>query len=129
MDAVRVEADKVKQQIEAEKKRLDEIMQTNSAEIEKLTGMLAELKAKRDKAAEGLATDNLTVFQRVADRYDGEAMAPVQVEGKKPPYDYICGGCYMSLSAEHANALRVRDEIRTCNNCGRILYMEPNQPT
>jgi predicted nucleic acid-binding Zn-ribbon protein len=35
----------------------------------------------------------------------------------------------MSLSAEHANALRVRDEIRTCNNCGRILYMEPNQPT
>ena len=129
MDAVRIEADKVKQQIEAEKKHLDEIMQTNSAEIEKLTGMLAELKAKRDKAAEGLATDNLAVFQRVADRYDGEAMAPVQVEGKKPPYDYICGGCYMSLSAEHANALRVRDEIRTCNNCGRILYMEPNQPT
>lgn len=129
VDAVRVEADKVKQQIEAEKKRLEEIMQTNSAEIEKLNGMLAELNARRDQAAQGLATDNLAVFQRVADRYDGEAMAPIQVEGKKPPYDYICGGCFMSLSAEHANALRVRDEIRACNNCGRILYMEPNQPT
>lgn len=128
VDAVHIEADKVKQQIEAEKKRLDEIMQTNSAEIERLDGMLAELKARRDQAVVGLAADNLAVFQRVADRYDGEAMAPIQIEGKKPPYDYICGGCFMSLSAEHANALKVRDEIRTCNNCGRILYMEPNQP-
>jgi predicted nucleic acid-binding Zn-ribbon protein len=129
VDSVRVEADKVKQQIEAEKKRLEEILQTNSAEIEKLNGMLAELKARRDEATVGLASENLAVFQRVADRYDGEAMAPIQVEGKKPPYEYICGGCFMSLSAEHANALRVRDEIRRCNNCGRILYMEPNQPT
>ncbi len=128
VDVVRIETDKIKQQIEGEKKRLDEITQTNSAEIEKLNGMLAELKAKHDQAAVGLAAENLTVFQRVADRYDGEAMAPVQVEGKKPPYEYICGGCFMSLSAEHANALKVRDEIRTCNNCGRILYMEPNQP-
>ena len=31
----------------------------------------------------------------------------------------------MSLNAEHANALRVRDEIRTCDNCKRILYLEP----
>lgn len=129
VDVVRAEADKIKQQIEAEKKRLDEIMQTNAAEIEKLNGMLAELNAKRDQATVGLAADHLTVFQRVADRYEGEAMAAVQIEGKKPPYEYICGGCFMSLSAEHANALKVRDEIRTCNNCGRILYMEPNQPT
>jgi predicted nucleic acid-binding Zn-ribbon protein len=31
----------------------------------------------------------------------------------------------MTLNAEHANALRVRDEIRKCDNCGRILYLEP----
>jgi len=36
----------------------------------------------------------------------------------------VCGGCYMSLNAEHANVLRTRDEIRTCDNCKRILYME-----
>jgi len=128
VDAVRIEADKVKEQIDAETQRLDEIKQTSTAEIEKLNGMLAELKAKRNEATQGLAPNGLAIFQRVADRYDGEAMAGIQIEGKKPPYDYICGGCFMSLNAEHANALRVRDEIRTCNNCGRILYMEPNQP-
>ncbi len=128
MDSVRVEADKIKEEIEAETKRLDEIKQTNAAEIEKLDGMMAELQVKRDAAAEGLSPEGLAVFERVADRYNGEAMAAIQIEGRKPPYDYICGGCYMSLSAEHANALRVRDEIRICNNCGRILYMELNQP-
>ncbi len=129
VDSVRLEADKIKEQIEAETKRLDEIKQTSTAEIEKLDGMMAELTARRDDAAQGLSPEGLAVFDRVAERYDGEAMAAIQIEGKKPPYDYICGGCYMSLSAEHANALRVRDDIRICNNCGRILYMEPNQPT
>lgn len=128
VDAVGIEADKIKEQIDAETKRLGEIQQTNAAEIEKLDGMLAKLEAKRAEAAEGLVSEGLAVFERVAERYHGEAMAAILIEGKKPPYDYICGGCYMSLSAEHANALRVRDAIRTCNNCGRILYMEPNQP-
>jgi len=128
VDTLRLEADKVKEQIDSETKRLDEIKQTNSTEIEKLEGMLADLTARREEAAQGLSPEGLSVFDRVAERYDGEAMAAIQIEGKKPPYDYICGGCYMSLSAEHANALRVRDEIRICNNCGRILYMEPNQP-
>lgn len=125
VDALRLEADKVQQQIDAETKRLEEIRQTNAEEIERLNGIIAELKAKHDAAAEGIAQDTLTLFQRVADRYDGEAMAVIEVEGKKPPYDYICGGCFMSLNAEHANALRTRDEVRTCNNCGRILYIEP----
>jgi predicted nucleic acid-binding Zn-ribbon protein len=126
VDTVRLEADKVQQEIDAEAKRLEEIQQTNAAEIERLNGMMAELRAKRNAAAEGIADDTLKLFQRVADRYEGEAMAAIQIEGKKPPYDYICGGCFMTLNAEHANALRTRDEIRTCNNCGRVLYMEPD---
>jgi predicted nucleic acid-binding Zn-ribbon protein len=51
-------------------------------------------------------------------------MAAIEIHGKRPPHDYVCGGCYMSLNAEHVNALRTRDEIRTCDNCGRILYLE-----
>jgi predicted nucleic acid-binding Zn-ribbon protein len=32
----------------------------------------------------------------------------------------------MNLNAEHANALRVHDELRTCDSCGRILYIDEN---
>jgi predicted nucleic acid-binding Zn-ribbon protein len=124
VDGVRTEADKVRMQIEVEAKRLAELQQTNAGEVEKLNGMMAVLTGKRTEAAKDLNREALTVFERVADSYDGEAMAAIQVEGKKPPFEYICGGCYMTLNAEHANALRVRDEIRKCDNCGRILYLE-----
>ena len=127
VDSVRAEADKIKAQINEEAKRLADIQQTNAAEIEKLNGMLADLQVRRDEASQGLDGNGLVVFERAAERYDGEGMAAIEVVGKKPPYDYICGGCYMTLNAEHANALRVRDQIRTCDNCGRILYMDPSQ--
>jgi predicted nucleic acid-binding Zn-ribbon protein len=56
-------------------------------------------------------------------------MAPIEIHGSKPPYKYVCGGCFMSLSPEHANSLRTRDQIRTCGNCGRILYLETKSQT
>ena len=124
VDGIGAEADKVRAQIEQESKRLAEVKQTNAAEIERLNGIMEGLQARRAEAAQGVDRETLTAFDRVASKNDGEAMAAIQIEGKKPPYDYICGGCYMTLNAEHANALRTRDEIRTCDNCGRILYME-----
>ena len=127
VDSVRAEADKVRDEIDRESKRLEEIKQTNAAEIERLNGMVVGLMEDRGEAAKGIDAHALRVFGRVAEKYDGEAMAVIQIEGKKAPYDYICGGCHMSLNAEHANALRVRDEIRTCDNCGRILFLDPSQ--
>jgi hypothetical protein len=118
------QADEIKQQIATEQEKLGEIKAGSQAEIDKLSAMVEELEKKRDTAAEGISPEVMKVFERVAERYEGEAMAPVDVMGKKPPYDYVCGGCYMALTAEHANALRVRDEIRRCDSCGRILYMD-----
>lgn len=123
-DAIKADADKIHEQIEAELQRLEEIRRTNAEEVEKLTSMMEDLGAKRAEAASAVTPRALAVFERIAENYDGEAMAVIEIHGNKPPHDYICGGCYMSLNAEHANALRVRDEIRTCNNCGRILYLE-----
>lgn len=124
VDGVRTDADKVRMQIEVEAKRLAELQQTNAGEVNKLNTMLTALTGRRTEAAKDINREALTVFERVADSYDGEAMAVIQIEGKRSPFEYICGGCYMTLNAEHANALRVRDEIRKCDNCGRILYLE-----
>jgi uncharacterized protein len=123
-ETVTEQADEVKQKIEPEREKLAAIQASSQAEIDKLSAMVAELEKKRDAAAEGISPEVMTVFERIAERYEGEAMAPVEVMGRKPPYDYVCGGCYMALTAEHANALRMRDEIRRCDNCGRILYMD-----
>jgi predicted nucleic acid-binding Zn-ribbon protein len=124
VDAVKAQSDKIAVQVEAEEKRLAEIGQASGAEITKLTAMFDELTKQRETAAAAVPEEALNTFERIAERNDGDAMAVIEVHGRKPPYDYVCGGCYMSLNAEHANALRTRDEIRNCDNCGRILYLE-----
>jgi predicted nucleic acid-binding Zn-ribbon protein len=124
-DAIQAEADEMQARIEAEQGRLDEIRQSSRQEIEKLNGMMEDLSAQRVDAVQNVPREALAVFERIAENYDGEAMAAVEIHGKKPPHQYVCGGCYMGLNAEHANALRVRDEIRRCDNCGRILYLAP----
>ncbi len=127
VESLNEELQQIRQRIENENKRLEEIRQASQAEVDRLNEMIEELSAKRAEAAQAVPPDELAKFERIAENYDGEAMAQIEVHGKKPPHTYVCGGCYMSLTAEHVNALQTRDEIRTCDNCGRILYLEPRQ--
>lgn len=118
------QADKIIAQEEA---KLEEINAHSAEEIRKLDDMLQNLQSKRDEAARALPDTVLAMFDRLSQQYDGEALAKVEVNGRRPPYTYTCGGCFMSLNAEHANALRTRDEVRQCDNCQRILYMDPSE--
>jgi predicted nucleic acid-binding Zn-ribbon protein len=124
-EVIKAEADRIQQQIETEKKRLEEIERSSAQETARLKAMLEDLSVQRAEAAQGVPREALAIFDRIAGNYDGEAMAVIEIHGKKSPHEYICGGCFMSLNAEHANALRTRDELRTCDNCGRILYLQP----
>jgi hypothetical protein len=124
VDGIRAEAEAAAAKLHAEEQRLAEIERRSSEEISRLQAMREELEAKRSEAAAEVPPKALAVFERIARSYDGDAMAMVEQHGKRPPFSYVCGGCFMSLNPEHANALRTRDEIRTCDNCGRILYLE-----
>lgn len=119
-----VEGDKV---IAQEETKLQEIHASSAEEIQKLDTMLTNLQTRRDAAAKALPETVLSLFDRLSAQYDGEALAKVEVNGRRPPYTYTCGGCFMSLNAEHANALRSHDEIRQCDNCRRILYIDPSE--
>ncbi len=123
IEQIEGEAKKIEDDIAVEEERLAEVQAKSQGEIDRLNAMLADLTAKRDAAARDVKPETLAAFNRVAEQYNGEAMAEIEIQGRKPPYSYVCGGCYMTLNAEHANALRTRDEIRTCDNCGRVLYI------
>lgn len=124
VDRVRAEAKEVEEQIAHAEKRFEQIRQTSSEETTRLQTMLDDLQTRRKSAAEIVPPKPLGVFDRLAAIRDGDVMVKIEVIGKKPPYQYICSGCNMSITAEHANALHTRDEIRFCDCCGRILYLE-----
>ncbi len=125
--------------VEARKKSVaerQEAVQLEEQRLANLRGQLAQAEAsfadrlsaleqKRKAAADGIQGKDLALFNRISERYDGEVMARVlQVHPRRQ--EYICEGCNMSLAAERANALLSRDEVITCDNCGRILYMVRN---
>lgn len=124
VDALKAQVDQAQQTLQEEEQHLQMVKQTSAEEIARLTVILDDLTAKHEQVAKDLSPEAKYAFQRIAEKYDGEAMAPIEVQGEKPPHTYACGGCFMGLNAEHRNALRVRDEIRTCDNCGRILYLQ-----
>ena len=124
VDQVRVQAEEVEGQIAQAEKRLEQIRQTSTEETARLQAMLDDLQTGRKSAAEAVPARPLGIFDRIATIRDGDVMAKIEAIGRKPPYQYICGGCNMSITAEHANALRTKDEIRFCDCCGRILYLK-----
>lgn len=127
VDTIKAQSLTLEEQVKVEDARLKEVEASSNEEIDRLSRMLDQLTAQRNEAAAAVPPATLTYFDRMSANYDGEAMAVIEIHGRRPPFDYVCGGCYMQLNAEHANVLRVRDEIRTCDNCRRILYLEPEK--
>ncbi len=93
--------------------------QAQSSFADRLSG----LEGRRDQAAEKLDGKSIELFNRISERYEGEAMARV-VQPHPRRHEYVCDGCNMSLAAERANALLSRDEVITCDSCGRILFID-----
>ncbi len=62
------------------------------------------------------------MFDKLADNYDGEALAGVgHIEGRTE--NYYCTACNMELVVDVYNRLMTRDEVLTCPGCGRILFV------
>lgn len=113
--------------IEEEKARLVADAEKAKATLEKYETRCApereELESKRRDFAEHIAPEALAIFDRAAQRHDGEAMAAVIKERPKGA-DYTCGGCNMKVTLEAVNALQSRGGVQKCGVCGRILYLE-----
>ncbi|MBU0716626.1 MAG: hypothetical protein KJ749_00115, partial [Planctomycetes bacterium] len=84
-----------------------------------------KLNAQREACSDDIAPATLSSFMRVAEHHDGEAMAAIAKLHPKRE-EYLCEGCNMKVTLEVVNALQTRDEIQPCNNCGRLLYLDPS---
>lgn len=115
------------EEIEAEKEKYQQQLKTAEAKLAEFDEQYREereaLQSVRDERASAVDAPVLNTFDRVAARHDSEAMAKVECSNPKRQ-EYCCSGCNMNLTLELVNALFTRDEIQTCDSCGRILYAE-----
>jgi len=113
------------------KERADEIATMNSDREAKLKGVdeesgtigerLATARKEREEVFASLPKALSAQYSRIGARIrDGVAVAEAR--------NRSCSACFMSLRPQMMAEIRRGDEIITCDNCGRILYVTPPEP-
>jgi hypothetical protein len=75
---------------------------------------LEALRAEREEVAGRLPPGLRKRYDRIRRSKDGHAVVPLK--------DNICGGCFASIPIQRINEIRHDDELKSCENCGRIIY-------
>lgn len=107
-------------------------LQTMKGEIgEQIAALQAEvdsLRPARDEAAEQVPPRATNMFERLSERFEGEALAALDRTHPKRE-EYVCTACNMDLVTDVYNRLHTRDELITCPSCGRLLYIPEDLTT
>ncbi len=122
IEADEEECTNIRKQIDDQKQVLEETRKKAEASASEQEAEIDKIQAEWDEVAKAIPAEHLVVFNRVAETYDGEAVAKVEEqEGRSE--NYSCGGCFMGITAESVNLLMTRDDIIRCPNCTRILVL------
>jgi len=112
----------IQKQIDEQKETLEQTRKESETLAKKYQGEIDKIQKEWDQAAQIIPSNSLETFKRVAETYDGQAVAIIdQPDNKKGPYS--CGGCFMGITAESVNMLMTKDDIIRCPNCTRILVL------
>lgn len=118
----KAELEQLDQQRGAMLQRLERSRRALEQFITKTKDQWQQLEQRKEELAQEVPATALARFERVAEYHEGDAMAEI-VKPHPKRDDFVCGGCHMTVTAETVNALMTRDDLQTCNNCGRILFL------
>ena len=122
IEADEEECKDIQKQIDEQKEQLERNRTEALTLADKYEAEITEIQAEWDRVAQTIPEKPLEVFKRVAETYDGQAVAVIeQQEDKKGAYS--CGGCFMGITTESVNLLMTKDDIIRCPNCTRILVL------
>ena len=122
IEADEAECEEIQKQIDEQIQSLEQTRRESETLAGKYQAKIDEIQVEWDQVAQAIPNESLETFKRVAETYDGQAVAVIeQQEGKKGVYS--CGGCFMGITAECVNLLMTKDDIIRCPNCTRILVL------
>jgi len=118
-----IEADKLKGEIEAADKSARATRESISRQLtdletksKALGSQQQELETERQALAAQIDDDLLDQFERLFNSKGDAAVVAVE--------HGVCTGCHMKVTTATAARVKAGKEIVSCENCGRILYLE-----
>jgi predicted nucleic acid-binding Zn-ribbon protein len=114
-------------QVDAERSKLAAMRAKIGDRIAQLQADIEALQPAREEAAQAVPRKAREMFDRMADRFDGEAMAALSKPDRRRE-EYVCTSCNMDLVTDVYNKLHSRDELIFCPSCRRILFIPDDLP-
>jgi len=124
MEADEAVSKQIVEDIGTEEEHLVELRGTIEQQRAEIQTEAERLAARREAALREVPAEPRAMFERLADRYDGEVLAEVEKMSGSKRGDHLCRGCYIKIPLESVNALMTRDEVVVCPNCGRFLVLD-----
>jgi predicted nucleic acid-binding Zn-ribbon protein len=109
-------------QLDGEKTKLADMQTKIVDRTASIRKEIDELTPQRDAAGQAVPAKAREAFNRLADRFEGEAMAAITKPDRRVE-EYSCTACNMDLVRDVYNRLHTRDELVFCPSCRRILYI------
>ncbi len=100
---------------QARDRELDEHLEDYTTRQRALTAELEAARRQREAQAAEADPDFLRRYERLRSRKDGVAVTAVNGS--------VCNACHMTVPEAVLNAARESDDVHTCEDCGRILYV------
>jgi uncharacterized protein len=113
--------------LDSEKAKLESIRLDIGDQVKQLQAEVDSLRPAREESAAAVTPQARQAFERLADRFDGEAMSALAKPDRRRE-EYVCTSCNMDLVTDVYNKLHGRDELMFCPSCHRILYIPDDLP-
>jgi len=117
------ESDVLNAEIEKEKSKVAEeekVYLSQKKEVEDEAKVAEDrikvLEGQRNQGVPEIDGELLKRYEKILENKNGCAIVSIQ--------GMSCGGCYMNITAQMLNAIKMQDNIISCEMCTRILYIE-----
>lgn len=118
-ETVETELKSLREANEKERAPLQEQVARFNDELKDAEIQLIEVAEKRKRAVEKLTPQMKGEYERVHQRYNGEAVVPL--------LNGTCKGCFVNVPPQIIEQLYQADSIIRCDNCGRFLYISKDE--
>lgn len=118
----KAEAAALSTHLDAERAKLETMKADMGDTLTRLQGEVDAVRPERQAAEAVVPAKARDTFNRLADKYDGEAMAGIDRPDRRKE-EYLCTACNMDLVRDIYNKLNSRDEVVFCPNCQRMLFI------
>ena len=117
-DLVSGEIENEKEEVAREEKSYLLKKKETEDDVKVIEDRVKVLESQRQQGTDGISVEYLSRYEKLLKHKEGLAIVPV--------VNNSCGGCFMNVTQQKVNTIKMSDQLVECEICSRILYLEDN---